>query len=193
MADQRRGEQLCEHLLSRQVRRSGGAGKPAFAGSDLREDGDVWPSRRPPSRSSCMLPGSKGRAQSKVFERLQTSATLRGSKKTTRRTWSCVLRKLGGRHGRGFDRGAAPNLVLSVRAIFNRSNRKLCVPFLGPGSGPQRTPRREVPAKRLVLSCPCERRRPQQRGRPMARAGCQNGRSSHRSSVISGFSRGLIL
>ena len=44
MADQRRGEQLCEHLLSRQVRRSGGAGKPAFAGSDLREDGDVWPS-----------------------------------------------------------------------------------------------------------------------------------------------------
>ena len=115
-----------------------------------------------------LLPGSKGRAQSKVFERLQTSATLRGSKKTTRLTWSCVLRILGGRHGRGFDRGAAPNLVLSVRAIFNRSNRKLCVPFLGPGSGPQRTPRREVPAKRLVLSCPCERRRPQQRGRPMS-------------------------
>ena len=105
MADQRRGEQLCEHLLSRQVRRSGGAGKPAFAGSDLREDGDVWPSRRPPSRSSCMLPGSKGRAQSKVFERLQTSATLRGSKKTTRRTWSCVLRQLGGRHGRGPPHG----------------------------------------------------------------------------------------
>ena len=55
MADQRRGEQLCEHQLSRQVRRSGGAGKPAFAGSDLREDGDVWPSRRPPSRRSCCL------------------------------------------------------------------------------------------------------------------------------------------